>query len=361
MFGSSARKAVAGVILGLILGTSVAAQTGAWTLVGNVLTYRTTVAASNPAVRMRNDGTGAIAAFNYAGTDRWVVYQTYLNMSSTLGSSGYGFRNNSGVPEVKSSGGSWLPIISGTGGVTGCAQGGTGLSSYAVGDLIYASAAPCTLEKLADVATGSVLVSGGVGTAPAWSSAPPVSSLLVGAGLVGTPAVRFSGDPDNGLYYIGTNNWGLSAGGALALDVSTARVNAAVPVYLPDGSAGAPALAQGSDPDNGIYFGGNVINFATGGTYRGQFTPAGHFVPGANNTYDLGTTGIRYRNIFAENGIFSSVFQIDTALITSTGASTPSFGTNFIGGTGGPTTAAQNGWAKFQDSTGATIWVPVWK
>ena len=47
------------------------------------------------------------------------------------------------------------------------ASGGTGLSSYTIGDLIYASAAT-TLAKLAGVATGNVLLAGGVATAPAW-------------------------------------------------------------------------------------------------------------------------------------------------------------------------------------------------
>lgn len=50
-------------------------------------------------------------------------------------------------------------------------QGGTGLASYAVGDLLYASEAT-TLAKLADVAVNQVLVSGGVGAAPAYSAAP---------------------------------------------------------------------------------------------------------------------------------------------------------------------------------------------
>jgi hypothetical protein len=47
------------------------------------------------------------------------------------------------------------------------ANGGTNLTSYAVGDLIYASGAT-TLAKLAGVATGNALISGGVTTAPAW-------------------------------------------------------------------------------------------------------------------------------------------------------------------------------------------------
>ena len=47
------------------------------------------------------------------------------------------------------------------------ASGGTGQSSYAVGDVLYASTSTA-LSKLADVATGNALLSGGVGVAPAY-------------------------------------------------------------------------------------------------------------------------------------------------------------------------------------------------
>jgi hypothetical protein len=46
-------------------------------------------------------------------------------------------------------------------------NGGTGFSSYAVGDLLYANTTT-TLAKLADVATGNALISGGVGVAPSY-------------------------------------------------------------------------------------------------------------------------------------------------------------------------------------------------
>lgn len=47
------------------------------------------------------------------------------------------------------------------------AQGGTGQTSYTVGDILYASTTSA-LSKLADVATGNALISGGVGVAPSW-------------------------------------------------------------------------------------------------------------------------------------------------------------------------------------------------
>jgi hypothetical protein len=60
--------------------------------------------------------------------------------------------------------------VSLTTGVTGTlpvGNGGTGLTTYAIGDLLYASGTT-TLSRLADVATGNVLLSGGVGVAPSW-------------------------------------------------------------------------------------------------------------------------------------------------------------------------------------------------
>lgn len=46
-------------------------------------------------------------------------------------------------------------------------HGGTGITSYTIGDILYASGTSA-LSALADVATGNVLRSGGVGVAPAW-------------------------------------------------------------------------------------------------------------------------------------------------------------------------------------------------
>jgi len=60
-------------------------------------------------------------------------------------------------------------ITAGTwnGSVIGATYGGTGQTSYAVGDLVYASTTTA-LSKLADVAVGNALISGGVGSAPSY-------------------------------------------------------------------------------------------------------------------------------------------------------------------------------------------------
>jgi len=76
------------------------------------------------------------------------------------------------------------------------ANGGTGFSSYAVGDLLYANTTT-TLARLSDVATGNALISGGVSTAPAWgkigltthvSGILPVANGGTGTGIAYTVA-----------------------------------------------------------------------------------------------------------------------------------------------------------------------------
>ena len=57
-------------------------------------------------------------------------------------------------------------------------NGGTGFATYAIGDLLYANTTT-SLAKLAGVATGSVLISGGVGAAPSWSTGPTLRSIIL--------------------------------------------------------------------------------------------------------------------------------------------------------------------------------------
>jgi hypothetical protein len=69
-------------------------------------------------------------------------------------------------------------------------NGGTGLSTVVVGDILYASSSsPTTWARLADVAVGSVLVSGGTLTAPAWSASPTLTALTATTGTITTATV----------------------------------------------------------------------------------------------------------------------------------------------------------------------------
>jgi fibronectin-binding autotransporter adhesin len=57
-----------------------------------------------------------------------------------------------------------------TGGALTANRGGTGNSTYVVGDMLFADTTS-SLSRLAGVATGNVLISGGVSTAPSWGKA----------------------------------------------------------------------------------------------------------------------------------------------------------------------------------------------
>lgn len=70
-------------------------------------------------------------------------------------------------------------------GVLPVVNGGTSFASYAIGDLLYASTTTA-LAKLAAVASGSVLVSAGANTAPAYSSAPSLTTSVTAPLLLGT-------------------------------------------------------------------------------------------------------------------------------------------------------------------------------
>ena len=99
--------------------------------------------------------TGQVLIATTSGAPSWgAVPSTAAVTSITFGTTGL-------TPSTTTTG---AVTVAGT---LAVANGGTNITSYAVGDLIYASGAT-TLSTLADVATGNALISGGVTTAPSW-------------------------------------------------------------------------------------------------------------------------------------------------------------------------------------------------
>jgi hypothetical protein len=99
--------------------------------------------------------------------------------------------------------------------------GGTGQTSYAVGDLLY-SDTTTTLAKLADVATGNALISGGVGVAPSYGKIGLTThvsgTLAVGNG--GTGATTFT----TGQVLFGNSTSAINTSANLFWDNANARL-----------------------------------------------------------------------------------------------------------------------------------------
>ena len=98
-----------------------------------------------------------------------------------------------------------LDATDGLVGAVPAANGGTGLAAYTVGDILYASGST-TLAKLADVAISNVLLSGGVGAAPAWGKVQLSAALQAVTGTL--PAANGG----TGTTSFGTNNLVIASG-----------------------------------------------------------------------------------------------------------------------------------------------------
>lgn len=83
-----------------------------------------------------------------------------------------------------------------------------------------------------------------------WKRTGSVNQLLVSNGAVGTPGLAFISEPDNGLFYVGTDDIGWSSGGQP--NTEWKRTGSVNQLLLSDGSPLLPGLAFTSDPDTGL-------------------------------------------------------------------------------------------------------------
>ena len=138
-----------------------------------------------------------------AGTDGSTLN---VGAGGTLGSAAYtastAYAPAAGSASVTTLG----TIATGTWNATaiGAAYGGTGQTSYAIGDILYASGTTA-LAKLAGVATGNALISGGVGTAPSWGKIG-LATHVSGTLAVANGGTNVSATPTNGQLLIGNGS-----------------------------------------------------------------------------------------------------------------------------------------------------------
>lgn len=119
-----------------------------------------------------NGGTNQSAALTQSGM---IYANTTTSMASTAAGTATQVLHGGTTPSFSA-----VSLTADVSGVLPIASGGTNQSSYTIGDILYASATN-TLGKLADVATGNALISGGVGAAPSYGKvglATHVSGVL---------------------------------------------------------------------------------------------------------------------------------------------------------------------------------------
>lgn len=96
-----------------------------------------------------------------------LLYGSATNVLSALNKSTTATRYLSNTGASNNPAWAQVDLSNGVTGTLPATNGGTGNASYAIGDLLYASTTTA-LSRLADVATGNALISGGVGVAPSW-------------------------------------------------------------------------------------------------------------------------------------------------------------------------------------------------
>lgn len=149
-------------------------------------------------------------------------------------------------------------------------KGGTNITSYAVGDMLYADGAT-SLAKLAAVATGNVLISGGVTTAPSWGKVG-LTTHVSGQLGVGNGGTGLNAAPANGQLLIGNGGTSfslatLTQGSGITITNGAGSIsiaNAAPMVYPGAGIANSTGSAWGTSYTTSGS--GTVVALATGAT-----------------------------------------------------------------------------------------------
>lgn len=182
-------------------------------------------------------------------------------------------------------------------GTLGPTSGGTGLTSYTQGDLVYATATN-TLGKLADVATGNALISGGVGADPLWGkiglSTHVSGTLPIGNGGTGQTTASAAFDALNPMTTVGDMIYEGSGPTAVRLPIGSSNqvltVVGGIPSWQTPSSGGVTTISFGSTgltpstATSGAVTVAGTLGPTSGGTGQSTYTTGDILYASASNT-----------------------------------------------------------------------------
>lgn len=216
-----------------------------------------------------------------------------------------------------------LPLATGVTGTLPVGNGGTGLTTYAVGDLLFASATG-TLARLADVATGNVLLSGGVGVAPAYGKVDLTTTVS------GTLPVA------NGGTGAATLTGYVKAAGTAAMTASATIPNTDISGLGTMSTQAASAVAITGGAIDGAAIGATTPSTVRGSSLRSDSVITDGFITHANGTLALAfaTDGVAQVTPTATGTFTTTVPPAGTrctliVLTSGTTSFTMTFGTGF--------------------------------
>jgi len=254
------------------------------------------------------------------------------------------------------------------GSTIGAGFGGTGINSYSVGDMLYASGATA-LSKLASVASGNVLRAGGVGSAPAWGKVAlttDVSGILPvangGTGVSSLSSLTANPSASVGLtVQNGSASTFMRSDAAPALDQAIAPTWTALHIHTRANATGVRLLsgAAGSYTDLALGRTAEELyvaiaaapnNFVTG-------SAAGDFVlanTNGSNAILMGIGGSIYGR-FDTNGLTLSTATLLRTSVSLTNGAAAGAGTL----TNAPAAGNPTKWVPIVDN-GTTRYIPTW-